>query len=122
MIIYNEQDLFSSGPSTIEPGPIESRDAVADTPGSLGASVITQGTAPRRLTQRGTLVADNADALQSLIDAIQAQVGFGSAALIDQHGKAWPDCLMQRFDPTLFYRLGPRYAVDYEITYLQTQP
>lgn len=122
MITYNALDLFSSGPSAIDPGPLTSRDAVAKSPGSIGATVVNQGTTPRRLTQRGTLVADNAEALQALIDTIQAQVGAGNATLTDQHGKDWHDCLMQRFDPAPFHRLGPRYAVDYEITYLQTHP
>lgn len=122
MITYNSLDLFSSGPSLIQPGPMQGRDAVADSPGSIGASVVTQGVAPRQLAQRGTLVADDTDALQTLIDAIQAQVGAGTAELIDSHSKAWPECLMQRFEPEPFRRLGPRVAAHYEITYLQTHP
>lgn len=122
MITFNGLELFSSGPSAIDPGPLESRDALADSPGAIGTSVITQGTSPRRLAQRGTLVADNADAMQALLDAIQSQVGTGTATLTDQHGKAWADCLMQRFETEALHRLGPRYAADYEITYLQTNP
>jgi len=120
LITFNGYQLFNSGPSAIDPGPLESRDALAQSPGSLGSSVINQGTTPQRLTQRGTLVADNAEALQASIDTIQSQVGSAAATLIDQHGKAWPDCLMQRFEADAFSRLGPRYAADYEITYLQT--
>lgn len=122
MITYNGLDLFSSGPGLVEPGAIEGRDAVADSPGSIGASVVSQGVAPRRLIQRGTLVADDSDALQALIDAIQDQVSAGAADLIDRHGKVWPDCLMQRFETGVFHRLGPRMATAYEITYLQTHP
>ena len=122
MITYNAFDLFSAGPSAIDLGPLESRHAVAESPGAIGSSVVTQGTAPRRLAQRGTLVADNTEALQALINAIQAQVGAGDATLIDQHGNDWSGCLMQRFDPAPLHRLGPRYAADYEITYLQTRP
>ena len=120
MITFNGLQLFASGPSTIDPGPLESRDALAGSPGSIGTSVITQGTTPQRLTQRGTLVADDTEAMQARIDAVQSQVGIGTATLVDQHDKAWPDCLMQRFEAEAFRRLGPRYAVDYEITYLQT--
>lgn len=122
MITFNGTDYFSSGASLIEPGPTQSRDAIADSPGSVGSSVITQGTVPRRLTQCGALVADNVDALQALIDAIQAHVGAGTATLCDQHGKAWPNCLMQRMDVQAFRRLGPRYTAAYDITYLQTHP
>lgn len=122
MITYNSLDLFTSGPSLIEPGPLTGRDAVADTPGAIGASVLTQGIAPRKLAQRGTLVADDVESLQALINAIQEQVGAGTAELIDMYGKAWRDCLMQSFEPEPFHRLGPRVAAHYEITYLQTHP
>lgn len=120
MITFNGLQLFNSGPSSIDPGPLESRDAIAESPGSMGTSVITQGTAPQRLAQRGTLVADNTEALQTLIDTIQSQVGAGTATLVDQHNNVWADCLMQRFEAEPFRHLGPRYATDYEITYLQT--
>lgn len=122
MITYNGLDLFSSGPGLVEPGAIEGRDAVADSPGSIGASVVSQGTAPRKLIQRGTLVADDEASLQTLIDAIESQVGAGAAELIDSHGKAWPECLLQRFESGVFVRLGPRFTAEYEITYLQTHP
>ena len=122
MITYNGLELFSSGPSAIEPGPLQGRDAVADSPGAIGATVITQGTALRQLVQHGTLVADDIDAMQVLLDAVQAQVGSGTGGLIDQHGKVWPVCIMQRFEPGALQRLGPRVAADYEITYLQIHP
>lgn len=119
MMTYNNLDLFSSGPSQVDPGPLEGRDAVADAPGGIGATVITQGTRPRKLTQCGTLVADDFETLQVMMEAIQAQVALGAAALVDQHGKVWPACLMQRFEPHAVVRLGPRVKADYAITYLQ---
>ena len=94
MITFNGQDLFSSGPSAIDPGAVVSRDAVADRPGAIGASVVTQGVGPRQLTQRGTLVADDAESLQALINAIQAHVGTGAATLIDQHDKNYFQLLL----------------------------
>ena len=120
MITYNGLDLFSSGSSTITPGPVESRDAVADTPGAVGATVITQGLLPRSISQQGTLIADSPEALQSLIDSIALQVSDSSATLIDQHGNAWPNCLMRAMETQAFYRTGPRTAATYTVTYLQT--
>lgn len=122
MITYNGMDLFSSGPSAIDPGPNETRDAAASAPGAVGATVVTQGLLPRKLVQRGTLVADDAEALQALIDSIQQQLGTATATLIDQHGKAWSDCLMRQLEYDLFSRIGPRISTNYEITYLQTHP
>lgn len=122
MITFDGTDYFSSGPSRVEPGPIQSRDAIADTPGTIGSVVINQGTIPRALTQRGALVADTIDTLQVLVDAIQSHVGAGTATLCDQYGKTWTDCLMQRMDVQPFTQLGPRYTTAYEITYLQAHP
>ena len=119
MITYSGLDLFSSGSSSIAPGATESRHAVASSPNAIGAAVITQGTLPRTLLQHGTLVADNAVALQVQIDAIRAQVGTSAGMLIDQLGTSWDNCLMQRFETSVFRRLGPRLMTQYEITYLQ---
>lgn len=122
MITYNGQDLFSSGPSVTQPGPYQSRDAEAASPGSVGGSLITQGTRPRTITQIGTLIANSDGQLQTLIDAIQAQVGSGEATLSDEFDRDWPGCVMRVFEPEPSNRLGPRRAVRYTITYLQTSP
>ncbi|MGB0766420.1 MAG: hypothetical protein ACPGYV_01780 [Phycisphaeraceae bacterium] len=122
MITFDGLDLFSAGPSLVELGPIESREATADSPGSIGGEVVTQGLSPRVLTQQGTLVADSASQLRTLIEAIEALVGTEPATLVDQNGQAWRDCLMRSFAPALFYRLGPRHAAEYAVTYLQMRP
>lgn len=122
MITYNGIDLFSSGPSLIEPGPTQSRDAVADAPGAIGASVIGQGRGPRSITQRGTLVADSEPGLRALIDAIDAQVGTDAATLSDPHGNDYAGCVMRAFEHASIKRLGPRYACHYTLAYLQTTP
>lgn len=122
MITYNGLDLFSSGNSRLIPGPVESRDVVADSPGTVGASRIGQGRRPRTIEQQGTLVGDTASGLQGLIDAIDAQVGSDAALLRDAQGEEWPHCVLRAFQPSRFFRLGPRHAADYTLTYLQVQP
>jgi len=122
VIMFNGLSLFESGPSETEPGALESRDAVGSSPGVAGSHVVGQGVQPRRIVQRGRLVADDDAAMRSQIDAIAAQVGRGSATLIDEHGQAWPGCIMQRFDPAPAERLGPRLSASYTITYLQASP
>jgi len=121
VITYNGLELFSSGTSELEPGPLQSREAVMDTPGGIGASVIAQGVSARNITQRGTLAGDTEAELMALIQAIEAQVGLASATLTDAQGNDWPECFMKRFEPGPVFRLGPRQAVQYTITYLQTQ-
>lgn len=122
MITYDGLELFSSGPSRIKLGPAQSRDAVADVPGAIGAMLIGQGVRPRAIDQQGTLVADDEPALRALTQAIEAQVGAAAAMLTDEHGNALPGCVMREFNPGRAYRMGPRFASDYTVSYLQTTP
>lgn len=122
MITFNGIDLFSSGPSQLKPGPIQSRDALAQTPGAIGASLVSQGLAPREIAQQGTLIADNEPALHVLIKAIESHIGIDAAMLVDINQNEYPGCVMRQFDIGLVERLGPRYACDYTVTYLQTTP
>lgn len=121
-ITYNGLELFSSGPSRTEPGELAGRDAVTQTPGAIGATLIRQGTEPRVILQHGTLVADSTMELQTLVDQIASQIAQGQAELLDEHGQAWNHCVMRSFNPSGFNRLGPRYSAKYTITYLQTHP
>ncbi|MFN3167517.1 MAG: hypothetical protein ACE37H_10685 [Phycisphaeraceae bacterium] len=121
MISFNELNLFSSGPTRLEPGAVQSRDAVADAPGTIGASVIGQGQAPRTIVQRGVLVGDTEADLFAQRDAIEARVGT-AGTLVDEHGSAFTGCVLRRFEPGAPERLGPRYACRYVATYLQATP
>lgn len=122
MTTYDGLDLFSTGPSRLELGPTESRDAISDLPGAIGTTVINQGIAPRTIRQLGTLRGDTEPDLRSQIDAIETQIGRGSALLIDAFGNQWSGCIMRTFSPGSPYRIGPRYATNYTIDYLQTTP
>lgn len=122
MITYNGQNLFSSGPCTIRPGALQTRDAVSDAPGTIGSTVISQGVSPRTVEQTGMLLADTEAELRALLDAIAIQVGVGPATLVDEQGNDWLNCVMRRVEPGRATRLGPRYAQPYSITYLQTTP
>ena len=122
MITFNGLDLFSSGPSRTIFGPVEGRDALAQSPGAIGVMLTQQGRQPREITQRGTLVADTEPALRELTTAIEGQVGAAAATLTDEHGNDWPDCVLRVFEPGPVGRLGPRYTLDYITTYLQVSP
>lgn len=121
-ITYNGLNLFCSGPGRISPGEITSRAAITQTPDATGTTVISQGLEPRAITQHGTLIADSAGQLQSLISRIEHYVGQGDATLVDENAKPWPHCVMRRFETNNPRRVGPRHAVDYTIAYLQAKP
>ncbi len=122
MIRYNGLDLFSSGPAQIEPGALMSRDALAEQPGSIGATLIGQGLSPREIKQHGSLIGDDESALRGMIQAIEQQVGTTAGTLIDDYGNTWPNCVLRVFQYEPIHRLGPRLACSYTLTYLQTTP
>lgn len=122
MITFNGQDLFSSGPCTIEVGPTQSRDALTQLPGGIGAALISQGQSPRLLTQVGTLIGDTEPALREQLRAIESAVGADAATLIDEHANTYAGCVMRQFNPGPVKRQGPRYTCSYTLSYLQTSP
>ncbi|XAL97945.1 hypothetical protein OT109_10070 [Phycisphaeraceae bacterium D3-23] len=122
MTTFNTHPLFASGPSRTSPGPTELRTAKQDAPAGVGAALLSQGTHARTITQRGQLHADNVAELYELMDAIEDMVDGRPYTLIDEHGRAHPDCVMTRFAPGTVTRRGTRVMVDYEIHYTQVLP
>ncbi|MEM1353379.1 MAG: hypothetical protein AAGC44_02090 [Planctomycetota bacterium] len=122
MIQFNNQNLFNSGPATTEPGPIQARQHVGETPGSIGGPLIHQGLAHREIHQQGQLIADTPGQLHTLTQAISAYLDGREATLTDEHGRDWPSCVLHRFEPGEVTRLGPRYTIDYRLTYFQLRP
>ena len=120
MITYNGLDLFSSGPSTIERGPTRSQGEVLQSLSTTESAAVTSSYPPRLITQRGLLVADTAAQLQTLIDAIDALVDQSAQDLVEVGLNTWTGCVMRSFSHDPRMRLGTRYAVTYEVVYLQT--
>lgn len=122
MIQYKGLDLFSSGPSTIERGPSINPDAdLAATLSEVESQALAPGYAPRVITQRGVLIADTPVELEALIDAIDAEVDQGAQTLAEGALNTWNGCVLRNFIHKSRTRIGPRYAVSYTVTYLQTQ-
>ncbi|MEM9346836.1 MAG: hypothetical protein AAGB26_09490 [Planctomycetota bacterium] len=120
MITYNAQDLFSSGPSSIERGPYQPFDSLVQSLSSTESAALSPGYTPRLITQRGKLIADTPVALEALIDAIDAEVDQGAAELAEDGVNAWPGCVMRSFTHAPRYRIAARCAVVYTVVYLQT--
>lgn len=120
MITYKHLDLFSSGPSTIECGPVLDQQSILDSLSPTESDALTPGFKPRLIKQRGTLIADTPQALQALINAIDAEVDRGAETLSEDGLQTWNGCVLRNFSHAPRCRLGPRYAVAYAVTYLQT--
>ena len=78
-----------------------------------GNGIIMEGT-------RGTLIADTSAQLEALIDAIDAEVDQAAADLVEDGINTWPGCVMRSFTHAPRHRIGARYAVAYNLVYLQT--
>lgn len=121
MIRFNGLPLFDSGPAVTRPGPIRARQAMGDTPGSLGGAVVHQGLHLREIVQIGQLTADTPAEMDALTGAITDHLDGRAATLNDENGRDWPGCVLSRFEPGQLVRLGPRFVLDYRLLYHQPQ-
>ncbi|MEO0474484.1 MAG: hypothetical protein AAF085_00750 [Planctomycetota bacterium] len=120
MITYNAKDLFSSGPASLERGPNPSFGTLVQSLSTTESAAVSSAYKPRQITQRGTLIADTPAQLEALIDAIDAEVDQAAADLVEDGINTWPGCVMRGFTHAPRHRIGARYAVAYNLVYLQT--
>lgn len=119
--IYGGEALFKSGPATCAVGGAALRHAAHEPMRGHGVHVIAQGRAGRAITQRGTLIDDTIDALQSQLAAIEAYVDGTARELVDEHERQWANVVMLTFEPATPQRLGVRWQVSYRVTYQQVR-
>lgn len=119
MVTFNNEALFESGPARFSVGPIKLRHAIQHPPGSSGVRVDHQGVEAREIKQSGTLIEDTPEALQSVVDVIEAWVDGLSHTLVDNVGRVWNDTVMLEVDVDPFVRVGARWKASYKIKYLQ---
>ncbi len=122
MSSFKQQDLFGSGPHRFAVGGLAERHELAEHPNADGATVTPLGRGARRIEQTGTLIADDPAALQAQFEAIEQAMDGASGELIDDVGRTHSGLLMISFDPDPMRRVGPRWAADYQVKYLQAQP
>jgi hypothetical protein len=122
MVTFDNAQLFASGPTRFKIGAVELRHAEQHSPGSLGVRLDSQGTLARKMTQGGSLIADNSVELQTLVDSIEAKLDGLPHTLVDNLGRVWSDTVMLRFDADEFVRIGARWKAAYRVEYLQVIP
>ncbi len=122
MSAYHGIDLFRSGPHRFTFDGVALRHAVHEPPGSPGVRISAQGVGARAIQQIGTLTADSLDQLHAIKLGIESLIDGVGHELIDDRGRLHRDVLMLRFTPAPERRLGPRWACDYRIEYLQVNP
>lgn len=119
---FNNQPLFDSGPSRFHVGGLTLRRAEEAVPHVDGVHLVGQCREGRSITQTGTLLADDVNAVAVQLDAIDDAVDGLAHTLIDDTDRVWLDTVMLRFEPGPIRPAGPRVRVDYTIDYLQVKP
>ena len=118
-ITFGNKALFDSGPARVHIGGRSLRHATEPTLTAQQSHVFSQGTAPRTITQTGALIADTADDVQTLAEAIEQKLDGTPRSLVDHLGRTWADTVMVKFEPAPATQLGTRWKIDYRIEYLQ---
>jgi hypothetical protein len=121
MVEVDGEALFASGPSRLIAGGLDVQQARQPAVTGDGVHVAHQGTGGRTIRQRGTLIGDDVDELAAQRAAIEAKLDGARHVLTDEAGRRWDAVMMLRFEPAEVKRVGARWKVDYEVTYLQVR-
>jgi len=119
MTTFDNESLFSSGPTRFKIGKIMLRHAVQHPPGAMGVRLESQGREARKISQSGTLIGDTAERLEQQVDAIEAKVDGLAHELIDNLGRTWVNTVMLSLDVESYIRVGVRQKANYHVEYLQ---
>ena len=119
-VTLDDERLFDSGPARVHVGPLRLRHATQEPLDATAAHLFAQGLAARPITQTGTLIADDRDALQAQIDAIESKADGVPRTLRDELDRVWPNTVLISVHPGAPARLGTRWRSEYRIEYVQT--
>ncbi len=112
-------NLFGSGPHHFIVHGLSERHNLHEAAGVDGGRITPLGRRPRKIEQRGRLLADSVGELETQRQAVEARLGKRGLTLVDHRGRSWANVVMLSFKPGEVRRLGARLALDYEIEYLQ---
>lgn len=114
------ETLFDSGPHTLTAGPWQRELQRRAFNGLDGELTLDLGRRGRSMKQAGRLSADSVEALQALIDAIEAFNDGRPHTLIDPNGREQPRVLITRFALTTPVNAGRLAWCDYTLDYQQS--
>lgn len=117
VVLLGGEALFASGPCAVRVGGAAWRHAAQATVDGAGERLADQGLAGRRLHQRGTLTGESVAEVESQVARIEQRLDGASRVLVDGLGRRWEQVVMLEVDRGRLERVGPRWKVDYEVTY-----
>lgn len=113
------QSLFSSGPHDFRCDGWKREIVAKAFPGLSGALLIDHGRRGRAIHQTGRLQSPDRETVLALIAAIESFEGGSPHTLVDNHGRAFGNVLMEHFEQITPIRKGRGYWCDYAIRYRQ---
>lgn len=113
-------DAFSDGHTTLMDQGRHMRHDVQSLPGVDGGAVTDLGQSVRSITQRGELLADTAEGLESRFAVVEEMMDGRVGQLEADDGRVWDDMMMTQVKRGRTKRVGVRWSGSYEIQYLQT--
>jgi len=117
---FNGESLFSSGPHIVNPGGIVEAAKRTSFPGLDGEARLTLGRRARPLAGQGTLKAETQDALQTLVEAIEAFRDGVAYTLVDTRGTSHEDCTLEQFDTGRYHQISAsEFCCDWRALWLK---
>jgi len=113
------QDLFGSGPHTVRATSWQRSVRRRGFPGLDGELILDMGLRSRIISQQGRLQAATADALNALITQIEQFLDGKPHTLVDDHGRSFPNVLLESFEPTTPLQRGRNFWCEYALRYRQ---
>lgn len=120
MIYFAGIDAFEDGHATLVDKGRAMRHEVQSLPGVDGGAVTDLGQGVKVVTQKGELLADTAEGLESRFALIEAMMDGRVGQLEAGDGRVWEDMMMTQIQRGTTRQVGVRWSGKYEIQYLQT--
>ena len=112
-------DLFGSGPHTVQPGSWQRQVSRRSFSGVDGEFLLDQGRRSREVRQEGRLQAETAEALEGLVGQIEPFIDGELHVLVDDLGREFPDVIVESFEPAGAVQRGRGFWCDYRVIYRQ---
>ena len=119
MMTLDGQDLFSSGPCTLQAGPWQRNVERRSMAGLDGEMIVDMGLRGRRIILKGWLQRPTPQLLTQALEAIEAFVDGQRHLLVDSFGREFPDVLLEQCEQAGAIRRGRGYWCEYTCQFLQ---
>jgi len=113
------QDLFGSGPHAVRSTSWQRSVQRRGFAGLDGELILDMGLRSRIISQTGRLQAGTADALNALVTQIEEFLDGRLHTLVDDHGRSFPNVLVEEFEPTTPLQRGRNFWCEYVLRYRQ---